>query len=151
VQRLIRELPQVHWVLALRGAPESLNGLRSAARVMPDVPRAEIPELYSAADFSVCPSRYDPFPYVVPEALACGLPVLSGFNGGSDQFLREAPLNRLVVMNPDDADGFVSAAKDLVSRPGFYREAVMQQAKPAVEKWMNLENWWQRLGEITGL
>jgi glycosyltransferase involved in cell wall biosynthesis len=151
VQRLIRELPQVHWVLALRGGTQGLNGLAKSAQILPDVPRAQIPELYSAADFSVCPSRYDPFPYVVPEALACGLPVLSGLNGGSDQFLREAPLNRLVVMNPDDAEGFISAAKELAARPAFYRQAVMELAQPAVEKWMNLDNWWKRLGEISGL
>ena len=114
-------------------------------------PRAQIPELYSAADFSVCPSRYDPFPYVVPEALACGLPVLSGLNGGSAQFLREAPLNKLVIQDPDDVNGFVAAAKELISRPEFYKQAVMAQALPDVAAWMNLENWWKRFGEITGL
>jgi hypothetical protein len=54
-------------------------------------------------------------------------------------------------MNPDDADGFVSAAKELASRPEFYRQAVMQQAQPAVEAWMNLDNWWKRFTWITGL
>jgi glycosyltransferase involved in cell wall biosynthesis len=151
VQRLIEALPEVHWVLALRGGGFSRNGLARTVRVLENVPKEAIPQLYSAADFSVCPSRYDPFPYVVSEALACGLPVLSGLNGGSHQFLLQPPLDRLVVVDPNNFEGFISAAKDLVSRPEFYRQAVLIQAKPAVEQWMNLENWWKRFGEVSAL
>jgi glycosyltransferase involved in cell wall biosynthesis len=151
VQRLIQEVPHVYWVLALRGGADGLNGLGKSVRILSDVSRSQLPELYSAADFSVCPSRYDPLAYVVPEALACGLPVLSGLNGASDQFLREPPLNRLVITDPDDAEGFVSAAKELASRLDFYRQAVLQQAQPRVEAWMNLDNWWKRFTELTGV
>lgn len=151
VQRLIEATPEVNWVLALRGGAGSLKGLGEKVRVIEDLPRASIPELYSAADFSVCPSRYDPFPYVVMEALACGLPVLSSLNGSSHQFLQQPPLDRLVISNPDDVEGFVAAAKELVSRPEFYREAVLSQAKPAVEQWMNLDNWWKRFLGYAGL
>jgi glycosyltransferase involved in cell wall biosynthesis len=151
VRRLIEALPEVHWVLALRGGWPSRNGLANKVQVLENVPAETIPRLYSAADFSVCPSRYDPFPYVVPEALACGLPVLSGLNGGSHQFLLQPPLDRLVVSDPDNLDGYVAAAKELVSRPDFYHQAVLAQAKPAVEQWMNLDNWWKRLWDLTGL
>jgi glycosyltransferase involved in cell wall biosynthesis len=151
VRRLVEALPEVHWVLALRGGWPSKNGLASKVRLLENVPAETIPQLYSAADFSVCPSRYDPFPYVVPEALACGLPVLSGLNGGSHQFLLHPPLDRLVVVDPNDLDGFVAAAKELISRPDFYRQAVLAQAKPAVEQWMNLDNWWNRFCGVTGL
>ncbi len=151
VRQLIEALPEVHWVLALRGGWQSKNGLASGVRVLEDVPAEAIPQLYSAADFSVCPSRYDPFPYVVPEALACGLPVLSGLNGGSHQFLLQPPLDRLVISDPNNIEGFVSAAKELVSRPDFYRQAVLTLAKPAVEQWMDLDNWWNRFCGITGL
>jgi glycosyltransferase involved in cell wall biosynthesis len=151
VRRLIKALPDVQWVLALRGGWPSKNGLASKVKILENVPAETIPELYSAADFSVCPSRYDPFPYVVPEALACGLPVLSGLNGGSHQFLLHPPLDRLVVMDPDNLEGFVAAARDLVSRPDYFRQAVFADAKPAVEQWMNLDNWWNRFCGITGL
>lgn len=151
VQRLIEALPGIQWILVLRGAPENWNGLGSNVRVLQNVARSSLPELYSAADFSVCPSRYDPFPYVVPEALACGLPVLSGLNGCSHQFLLEPPLDRLVVKDPDDIAAFISAAKGLIARPEFYKQAVLERAKPAVESWMKPENYWKRFGEITGL
>ncbi len=151
VQKLIEALPEILWVLALRGVPEGWKVPGGNVRVLRNVPREEIPELYSAADFSVCPSRYDAFPYVIAEALACGLPVLSSLNGGSRQFLREPPLDRLVIQDPDDIEGFIRAAKDLASRIDFYKQAVLSHVKPAVEQWMNLENWWKRFGEITGL
>jgi glycosyltransferase involved in cell wall biosynthesis len=151
IQRLIRDLPEVTWVLALRGSEGEEGKYGSNVRVMPNVPRDVIPEVYSSADFTICPSRYDPFPYVVTEALSCGLPVLASLNGSSHQFLREPPLDRLIVSDPDDLEGFVAAAKDLVSRPEFYRQAIMEKARPAVEQWMKPENFWKRFNEITGL
>jgi glycosyltransferase involved in cell wall biosynthesis len=151
IQRLIHDLPEVTWVLALRGGVHEANNFGANVRVMPDVPRNLIPELYAAADFTVCPSRYDAFPYVVMEALSCGVPVLSSMNGSSHQFLREPPLDRLIVSDPDDLDGFVAAAKDIASRPEFYRNAIMERARPAVEEWMKPENFWQRFNRITGL
>jgi glycosyltransferase involved in cell wall biosynthesis len=151
VLRLIEALPEIQWVLALRGGTEGLNGLAGNARMMPNVPRTLIPQLYSAADFSVCPSRYDAFPYSIPEALACGLPVLSSLNGGSQQFLQEPPFDRLVIKDPDNIGAFISAAKELVARPDFYRQAVLDQVKPAVEAWMKPENYWKRFGQLTEL
>jgi len=50
-----REYPQVHW----RGV----------------VPRSELPQIYSAADVFVFPSRSETFGLVMLEALACGTPV----------------------------------------------------------------------------
>jgi hypothetical protein len=60
-------------------------------------------------------------------------------------------VDRLIVSNPDDLDGFVAAAKDLASRPEFYRKAIMETARPAVEQWMKPENFWKRFNNIIGL
>jgi glycosyltransferase involved in cell wall biosynthesis len=150
-RRVMASLPNVTWLSVVRGDAGNENGLADSIHVMQDVPRAKMPQLYSAADFSLCTSRYDAFPYAIIEALACGLPIISGLNGGSHQFLLQPPLDRLVVSDPDNFDGFVAAAKEFVSRPEFYRQAVLTQAKPAVEQWMNLDNWWKRFACITGL
>jgi len=151
VHRLVAAFPEILWLLAIRGASENWLGFGNNVRVMSNVPRTLIPELYSAADFSVCPSRYDAFPYAIPEALACGLPVLSSLNGGSHQFLQAPPLDRLVIKDPDNIGAFISAAKELVARPEFYKQAVLDQAKPAVESWMKPENYWKRFGRLTDL
>jgi glycosyltransferase involved in cell wall biosynthesis len=151
IQRLIRDMPEINWALALRGGLQEANTFGGNVHVMPDVPRSVIPELYAAADFTVCPSRYDAFPYVVTEALSCGVPVLSSLNGSSHQFLREPPFDRLIVSDADDLDGFVAAARDIAARPGFYRNAIMETVRPAVEQWMKPENFWKRFYELTGL
>lgn len=55
LDRFKRDYPQVHW----RGV----------------VPRSELPQIYSAADVFVFPSRSETFGLVMLEALACGTPV----------------------------------------------------------------------------
>ena len=151
IRRLVEALPEINWVLVIRGLPENFNGLSANARVLTNVPRNRLPELYSAADFSVCPSRYDAFPYVVPEAISCGIPVLSTLNGCSHQFLYMPPLNHLVIQDPDNITAFIAAAKDIASRPAYYRELVRTESQPIVEHWMNLGNFWKRFWEVTGL
>jgi len=151
VKRLVTAFPEIQWLLPIRGASENWLGLGSNVRVMSDAPLTLIPEVYSAADFSVCPSRYDAFPYSIPEALACGLPVLSGLNGGSHQFLQAPPLHQLVIKDPDNIGVFISGAKELVALPEFHKQAVLDQAKPAIQIWMRLKNYWQRFGQLTGL
>jgi glycosyltransferase involved in cell wall biosynthesis len=151
VRHLAITLPDITWVFALRGLAASENNLGNSALMLNNVSRDQMPLLYSAADFSICPSLYDSYPYAVTEAIACGLPVISSLNGASYQYLREPPLDRLVIQDPNNIAGFIAAVTELASRPQFYRQAVLDQAQPAVEEWMKPENFWKRFGEITGL
>ena len=45
--------------------------------------------LYSAADFTILPSQYEPFGLVVPESLQCGTPVILTRNVGAAELLTE--------------------------------------------------------------
>jgi glycosyltransferase involved in cell wall biosynthesis len=151
VQALIERLPEVHWVLALRG---NLPGGRAATpntTILRDVPHDQIPGLYSAADFSVCPSLYESFGYVVAEALACGTPVIASPGGASRLFLREPPLDRLLVANPGSTQGFLDAIQEVLREPELYRSAVMERVRPEIEERMARENWFRRFFEVTEL
>jgi glycosyltransferase involved in cell wall biosynthesis len=58
-------------------------GVADAVRFVGWVEYADIPELFAAADALVLPSRWDPFPVAVLEAMASGLPVLGSDACGS--------------------------------------------------------------------
>jgi glycosyltransferase involved in cell wall biosynthesis len=151
VRALIQAFPGLHWVIALRGdLPEeplpSPNVL-----LLRDVPPEVIPRIFSAADFSLCPSTYEPFGYVVPEALSCGTPVIAAPGGASSLFLSEPPLDCLLVPDANDLKAFLAAVQEVLTRPAFYRQLVLEHARPKVEQWMAPENWWRRFSEVTGL
>lgn len=151
VRALIEAFPQLQWVLALRGeVPQGLPerpGLKIFQNATPD----QLPLIYSAATFSLCPSRYEPFGYVVPESLACGTPVIAAPYVSSRFFLMDPPLDRLLVPNADAKDAFVDAVRDVLSAPETYRRAVSEQARPKFVEAIGPENWWRRFFEVTGL
>ena len=61
----------------------------------------DVQSFYHAADGLLLPTLYDPFPNVVLEAMACGLPVITSTGCGGAEFIREGQ------------EGFVRDALDL--------------------------------------
>ncbi len=78
-----------------------LRRLGVAARVHLLGYRPDVHACFFAADFLVHPTFYDPCSLVVPEALACGLPVItSRYNGAAE--LLHPPHDGLVIDDPHD-------------------------------------------------
>jgi glycosyltransferase involved in cell wall biosynthesis len=144
-------LPEVHWVLALRGGlpEESFQGPNIC--LIEDASPELLPTIFAAGDFSLCPSVYESFGYVVAEALACGTPVIAAPGGASRLFLNDPPLDCLLVRDANDLNAYLAIVREVLSRPAFYRQLVLEHARPRVEQWMSPENWWRRFSEITGL
>jgi glycosyltransferase involved in cell wall biosynthesis len=151
VKRLIERLPEVHWVLALRGESPNAQMCGPNVTILQNVAHDQIPLVYCAADFSVCPSLYEPFGYVVAESLACGTPVISSPGGASSLLLRESPFDRLLIQDRDSTDTFLAAAREILRDPAFYRSAVIERVRPRLQELLAPENWWQRFAETTGL
>jgi glycosyltransferase involved in cell wall biosynthesis len=151
VRSLIEHFPEVHWILALRGELRRDKVVAPNVTILQNVPHDRIPTLYSAADLSVCPSLYEPFGYVVAEALACGTPVIASPGGASRLFLRGDPMSRLLITNGDPVQGFANAVREVLRDPGLYRRSVMEGVRPKIEELMAPENWWRRFFELTGL
>jgi glycosyltransferase involved in cell wall biosynthesis len=151
VRALIRALPEVHWVLALRGGLPEESFPTPNVRLIEDASPELLPMIFAAGDFSLCPSVYEPFGYVVAEALACGTPVIAAPGGASKLFLSDPPLDRLLVRDANEFEAYLAIVREVLSRPAFYRQLVLEHARPKVEWWMAPENWWRRFYEITGL
>jgi len=151
VQTLIRSLPGVRWLLALRGCIPATLRDDSRLTIFENASRDLLPILYGAADLAVFPSRYEPFGYVVAEALACGTPVIASPGGASRLFLHDPPLDSLLINEADDPASYLAAVHDVLNDAPRYRQAVLQSARPKVLQTMALENWWPRFLAATGL
>ncbi len=151
VRRLLDVLPDVQWLLAIRGkVPRDLYR-RPGVRIFQDASYGEMPVLYNAADFMVCPSRYEPFGLVVAESLACGTPVIASSGGASRLFLADGRLRVLLVHTPEDVEQFGSLAREILSAPDEYRKLVLAEVRPCIEEVMSRANWWQRFSVATAL
>lgn len=71
---------------------------------------------YQAADGLLLPTLYDPFPNVILEAMACGLPVITSDTCGGSEFIQPGQ------------NGYVCAARDVSA----LRDAVMALPRQAI-------------------
>ncbi len=65
--------------------------------------REDVRPLYAAADCFILPTRYDPFPGTVLEAMAMGLPAIVGRRSGAAEILRHGESGW--ICDPGDAGG----------------------------------------------
>lgn len=104
--------------------------------------REDVRPLYAAADCFILPSRYDPFPNTVLEALAMGLPAIVSSRCGAAEVIE--PGNGWVC-EPDDAPGL---ARLLRSADETLRSGNMGQSARATAERYGMDNTAQRLAEL---
>lgn len=151
VEQLARENPGLTMLIAVRGSlPEGIRKLPNVRSFL-NAPYDLLPILYNAADFSLSPSRYDAFSFVVSEALSCGTPVIASPHGASLTFYTEPPLTQLLVNSADNLDGFRMAIRRVLTDPQRWREVINSTVRPLLVRMMAPENWWPRFFQILGL
>jgi len=148
VEHVARAFPELTMLLAIRGPlPKGLMQFPNV-RVFHDASYEMLPLLYNAADFSMCPSRYDPFPFVVSEALASGTPVIASPHGASLTFYTDAATKPLLTASSDDLEGFEKAVHHVLSDPRKWRDLIQTKVRPRLEEMMAPVNWWRRFLEV---
>jgi glycosyltransferase involved in cell wall biosynthesis len=80
----------------LAAGPKPIAGAHNLGLVAPD----RLPQLYGAADCVVLPTRYEACSYVVLEALACGVPLVTTEVGWIPTLLAHVPRYRALIAAP---------------------------------------------------
>jgi glycosyltransferase involved in cell wall biosynthesis len=119
--RALQHTPSLHLAVVGRVAGSPYTALAEelglASRVHFLDFRTDVPDLMRAADFVVCPSRYEPFSLVVLEALASGRPVITSRRVGAAALLTADC--GIVVDDPDAVDVLAGALLRLTENPGL--------------------------------
>jgi glycosyltransferase involved in cell wall biosynthesis len=81
-----------------------------------ETPRADVVDLYAAADIYVSPSHEDAFALPPLEAMACGLAVITSVNNGGSQIITEG-IDGFIVPDPNDSIALAALLRRLAQRP----------------------------------
>jgi UDP-glucose:(heptosyl)LPS alpha-1,3-glucosyltransferase len=130
----LAEVPEAHLVVV--GKDKALDHFRRRvqrrgleARVHFVGVRNDVGPYYGAADALLLPTLYDPFPNVVLEAMAAGLPVITSTKCGGAELLQEGISG--YVCDALDHDALVRAMRRLSDPP--HAERLGAEARRAVE------------------
>jgi phosphatidylinositol alpha-1,6-mannosyltransferase len=86
----------------------------AAVRFLGYVPDEDLPDLYRLADLFVMPSSQEGFGIVYLEAAACGLRVVGGVGGGSNDAIPDARVG--VMVDPSNSEALVEAIVRLLGQ-----------------------------------
>jgi glycosyltransferase involved in cell wall biosynthesis len=96
----------------MRAAAEQ-PGLRGRVRFLGS--RPDIPDFLASLDLFLLPTRADPFPVAVIEAMAAGLPAIASKVGGIPEMLSSPEIGRLV--DPQTPEAFAGAVREILALP----------------------------------
>lgn len=104
-----------------------------------------VDDYYAIADVNMLTSHYEPFGYVVLEAMQHGLPVVAFDSGGPAEVIRNGETGILVPEG--DVDGFARHVLELLANRRS-RGIIGDNARRAIEQDYNRECWVRQLSAI---
>lgn len=149
---VLHKFPQVR--VAMVGGPHpdySAECLRLAKQLAVDHAvvwtgfRKDIPQVMSALDLCIVPSRSEPFGLTAVEALAAGTPVIAARVGGLPESVDHEHTGLLI--KPNRPKELAEAILRLLSDAELY-EQCSQAARPAMLQRYDAERLWTRIEEI---
>jgi glycosyltransferase involved in cell wall biosynthesis len=112
-KKVKEEIPEIEFVIAGTGpAEEDLKLELPGAKYLGWVNHGDLPEIYSAADILILPSKFDTFSCSVIEALSCGLPVIAYNTKGPKDIILDGKTGFLVTNKKGLAEKIISFFKE---------------------------------------
>jgi len=93
----------------------------------------DIAEYYSASDIFVFPTMYEPFGFVIAEAMASGLAVVTSKTAGAAEFIRDG-FNGLLIDDPTNPMEIAEKVNSLNKDEGF-RMSLGRNARKTIERY----------------
>ena len=123
----LQVLTELAWKERLRirfliATDEIPHGWPANVVFVKNVSYQELPELYSAADIFVFPTRYEGCSYSLLEAMACELPVLTTRVGYAKDLYRDINEIAPFIFEKNNAEEYWILLKQLVNKPIFLRK-----------------------------
>ena len=109
----------------------------------------EVGRYYAAADLFLLSSREDPFPSVVLEALACGVPVVAAAGTGGHCELLDDPLNGTLAGACGAVQALDQALRDLAAGEAQDRSRRARRAAAARARFDFVAYGWELLRQLT--
>ncbi|MCL1864334.1 MAG: glycosyltransferase [Spirochaetes bacterium] len=111
--KVLKSVPNLQFVIAGKGPEEEkLKKELNGAKFLGWVEHSSLPDIYSAADLLILPSRFDTFGNVIVEAMACACPVISYNTKGPRDIIENEKSGYLVNTKEKMADIIIAHFKN---------------------------------------
>jgi len=146
---IMRERQDIHWLIA-PDRQVNAKGIKKVTLLL-DIRYEELPDVYSAADFSIQLSRYESFGFSFVESLSCSVPVISTPVGIVSSIYDDPLLSELIVYaNGYPTEKILKDVHNKIDRlkDRQYLEMLMLRCRERVEKEFSLEVWKENMRHV---
>lgn len=143
-EKIVKEYPNIVFLFTGEGDLKleiekiiQTKGLQNNIILTGYIAREKIPSLYSIMDIYIHAARYEPFGFVIAEAMLNGAPILSTKTGSALDAIQHKENGYLV--DYDDVNGFVEGIRFLMNSD---RQLIGEKGKQTAMTMYSFENMW---------